>query len=93
MKNFSKFTLIRRGTEYEKKKQDADPHPDLVYSSKWTSSISIAMNVYWYILVIAFGVRNPGYKLGHKYIIPPEMIPELVVPDLKGCEVRFSILL
>nr|XP_022912774.1 39S ribosomal protein L41, mitochondrial isoform X1 [Onthophagus taurus] len=34
------------------------------------------------------GVRDVGYTLDGKFITVPEMIPELIVPDLKGFNVK-----
>ncbi|XP_047522051.1 39S ribosomal protein L41, mitochondrial [Pieris napi] len=31
------------------------------------------------------GVRDTGYELNGKFVPVPEMIPELIVPDLKDC--------
>ncbi|XP_065204820.1 large ribosomal subunit protein mL41 [Planococcus citri] len=32
-----------------------------------------------------YGHREPGYVLGGKRYVPPESIPELIVPDLTDC--------
>lgn len=34
------------------------------------------------------GVRDTGYKLNGKYVEFAEMIPQLVVPDLTGCQLK-----
>lgn len=34
------------------------------------------------------GVRETGYKLNGRFVEVPEMIPELVVPDLKDCDLK-----
>ncbi|XP_043480518.1 39S ribosomal protein L41, mitochondrial [Leptopilina heterotoma] len=34
------------------------------------------------------GVKHSGYRSGTKYIPVPEMIPELIVPDLKDCNLK-----
>lgn len=36
-----------------------------------------------------YGVRNPGIKIGKKLFTPKENIPELIVPDLTNCEVKY----
>ena len=33
------------------------------------------------------GVRNPGIKIRDKFVLIPEMVPELVVPDLTDFKV------
>lgn len=35
-----------------------------------------------------YGHREPGYKLGNKHYVPPESIPELIVPDLTNCPLK-----
>ncbi|VVC88098.1 39S ribosomal protein L41, mitochondrial [Leptidea sinapis] len=34
------------------------------------------------------GVRDTGYMLNGKFVPVPEMIPELIVPDLTGCTLK-----
>ncbi|CAH1401049.1 unnamed protein product [Nezara viridula] len=34
------------------------------------------------------GVREPKYKVGNEFITVPELIPELVVPDLSGFKLK-----
>lgn len=34
------------------------------------------------------GVRDVGYILNGRFVQVPEMIPELIVPDLKDCELK-----
>lgn len=34
------------------------------------------------------GVRDVGYTLNGRFITVPEMIPELIVPDLKDCDLK-----
>lgn len=34
------------------------------------------------------GVRDVGYVLNGRFVSVPEMIPELIVPDLKDCELK-----
>ncbi|KAF5281957.1 hypothetical protein FQA39_LY00481 [Lamprigera yunnana] len=34
------------------------------------------------------GVRDVGYRLDGKFVTVPEMIPELIVPDLKGFKLK-----
>ncbi|CAG4951600.1 unnamed protein product [Colias eurytheme] len=34
------------------------------------------------------GVRDTGYELNGKFVSVPEMIPELIVPDLKDCTLK-----
>lgn len=34
------------------------------------------------------GVRDVGYNLNGRFYTVPEMIPEIIVPDLKDCELR-----
>ncbi|XP_026756280.2 39S ribosomal protein L41, mitochondrial [Galleria mellonella] len=34
------------------------------------------------------GVRSTGYYMGEQFIKVPEMIPELIVPDLKDCNLK-----
>ncbi|XP_068907749.1 large ribosomal subunit protein mL41 [Tenebrio molitor] len=34
------------------------------------------------------GVRDVGYYVGNKFVLVPEMVPELVVPDLKDFELK-----
>lgn len=34
------------------------------------------------------GVREVGYKMNGRFITVPEMIPELIVPDLKDCDLK-----
>ncbi|KAJ8950987.1 hypothetical protein NQ318_006371 [Aromia moschata] len=34
------------------------------------------------------GVRDVGYKEGDKFIVIPEKIPELIVPDLTECKLK-----
>lgn len=34
------------------------------------------------------GVRDVGYTLNGKFYMVPEMIPELIVPDLKDCDLK-----
>ncbi|XP_059057773.1 large ribosomal subunit protein mL41 [Achroia grisella] len=34
------------------------------------------------------GVRDVGYNLNGQFITVPEMIPELIVPDLKDCDLK-----
>lgn len=34
-----------------------------------------------------YGVREPGYKHNNKFVEVPEMIPEIMVPDLKDFKV------
>lgn len=34
------------------------------------------------------GVRDTGYTLAGKYIEVPEKIPEIIVPDLTGCQLK-----
>ncbi|XP_049876203.1 39S ribosomal protein L41, mitochondrial [Pectinophora gossypiella] len=34
------------------------------------------------------GVRDTGYILNGRFVTVPEMIPELIVPDLKGCDLK-----
>lgn len=34
------------------------------------------------------GVRDTGYKLNGQFIQVPEMIPELIVPDLTNCDLK-----
>lgn len=34
------------------------------------------------------GTRKIGFKVGDHYVVVPEMIPELVVPDLEGCKMK-----
>uniref|UniRef100_A0A1B6C7L8 39S ribosomal protein L41, mitochondrial n=1 Tax=Clastoptera arizonana TaxID=38151 RepID=A0A1B6C7L8_9HEMI len=40
------------------------------------------------IPVYNYGVRNPGYKINNELIEVPEMIPELIVPDLKDFKLK-----
>lgn len=39
--------------------------------------------------VVERGVRDVGYTLDGKFVTIPEMIPELVVPDLTDFKVNF----
>ncbi|KAF2905820.1 hypothetical protein ILUMI_00356 [Ignelater luminosus] len=34
------------------------------------------------------GVREIGYKVGDKFVTIPEMVPELIVPDLTGFKLK-----
>lgn len=34
------------------------------------------------------GVRDIGYKLDGQFIVVPEMVPELIVPNLEGCKLK-----
>ncbi|KAM3965842.1 mitochondrial ribosomal protein L41 [Aphomia sociella] len=34
------------------------------------------------------GVRDVGYNLNGRFVTVPEMIPELIVPDLKDCDLK-----
>ncbi|XP_028171068.1 39S ribosomal protein L41, mitochondrial [Ostrinia furnacalis] len=34
------------------------------------------------------GVRETGYRLNGRFVNVPEMIPELIVPDLKNCDLK-----
>ncbi|KAL3274692.1 hypothetical protein HHI36_016070 [Cryptolaemus montrouzieri] len=34
------------------------------------------------------GVRNTGYVDGDKFIMVPEMVPELIVPNLSDCQLK-----
>ncbi|KAK9883058.1 hypothetical protein WA026_001264 [Henosepilachna vigintioctopunctata] len=34
------------------------------------------------------GVREIGYKDGNKYVVVPEKIPELIVPNLSDCKLK-----
>ncbi|KAJ0174755.1 hypothetical protein K1T71_009863 [Dendrolimus kikuchii] len=34
------------------------------------------------------GVRDVGYTLDGRFVTVPEMIPELIVPDLKDCDLK-----
>lgn len=36
---------------------------------------------------IDYGVRPTGYQVGKSFKVVPEMIPEIVVPDLTGFKV------
>jgi hypothetical protein len=38
-------------------------------------------------IVSDLGVRPVGYYLGETFVNVPEMIPELIVPDLEGFQV------
>ena len=39
------------------------------------------------LIVSDLGVRPVGYGAGDKFVKVPEMIPELIVPDLTGFKV------
>lgn len=39
--------------------------------------------------ILERGVRDVGYYKGDKFVLIPERIPELIVPDLTDCEVRY----
>ncbi|XP_011304684.1 39S ribosomal protein L41, mitochondrial [Fopius arisanus] len=34
------------------------------------------------------GTRKIGYKDGDNFVLVPEMVPELIVPNLEGCELK-----
>ncbi|XP_051164265.1 39S ribosomal protein L41, mitochondrial [Leptopilina boulardi] len=34
------------------------------------------------------GVRSIGYESGKDFVVIPEMIPEIIVPDLKDCKLK-----
>lgn len=34
------------------------------------------------------GTRPIGYKVGGRFVVVPEMVPELIVPDLEGCKLK-----
>jgi hypothetical protein len=40
-----------------------------------------------HLFFVERGVRDVGYYVGNKFVLVPEMVPELVVPDLKDFEV------
>ncbi|XP_022199387.2 39S ribosomal protein L41, mitochondrial-like [Nilaparvata lugens] len=35
-----------------------------------------------------YGVKKPGYMEGDKFVEVPEMIPDIIVPDLTDCELK-----
>lgn len=41
-------------------------------------------------LILAHGVRHPGYFIGNRFVLVPESVPEIVVPDLTGCDVSWT---
>lgn len=43
------------------------------------------------LFVLERGVREIGYKDGDKFILIPEKVPELIVPDLTDCKVKLHI--
>lgn len=34
------------------------------------------------------GVRETGFRTNGRFVVVPEMIPELIVPDLEGCKLK-----
>ncbi|XP_063993508.1 large ribosomal subunit protein mL41 [Diachasmimorpha longicaudata] len=34
------------------------------------------------------GTRTTGIKVGEKFVLIPEMVPELIVPNLEGCDLK-----
>jgi len=44
-------------------------------------------NVAFDLIVSDLGVRPVGYEAGERFVKVPEMIPELIVPDLTGFKV------
>lgn len=38
------------------------------------------------VLGWSHGVRHPGYWIGNRFVCIPEMIPEIIVPNLEDCE-------
>lgn len=34
------------------------------------------------------GVRETGYRMNGRFTVVPEMIPELIVPNLEGCKLK-----
>lgn len=89
-RNFKKFPIFnKRGTRIFKAQQAKNPHPDVPIYSKLLSNtfVFLLLNLDSFLRIPDYGVRPTGYKIGSKFVLVDEMIPEIVVPDLTGFKV------
>lgn len=59
----------------------------LIQMSQFTVYDFHSLFMYFTDIFLEMGVRDIGYKMGDIFVTVPEMIPSLIVPDLKDCEV------
>jgi large subunit ribosomal protein L41 len=101
-RNFRKFLLYnKRGTKLFKERQTTkDRDSDLFHSAYYQETSKMNLELYKccsifilechdirVLIVSDLGVRPVGYYAGDTFVKVPEMIPELIVPDLTGFQV------
>ncbi|RZB40150.1 39S ribosomal protein L41, mitochondrial, partial [Asbolus verrucosus] len=77
-RNFKKFSIFNKRGSRIFKEQRMDPNYDLPHDSIFLVKYSF----------LERGVRDVGYYVDGKFVLVPEKVPELIVPDLKDFELK-----
>lgn len=88
-RNFKKFPIFnKRGSRAFKEAQTKKPHPEVPIHSKKQHTPLFSVDICILLFNFAdYGVRPIGYRAGTSFTIVPEMIPEIVMPDLTNFNV------
>ena len=95
-RNFRKFPLYnKRGTKVFKAQQFKKPDPNIPIYGLY---LRIELIWAWFkklksIIISDYGARPIGYVENGKFVKVPEMIPEIMVPDLTGFQVCMLVFL